>query len=166
LVKGRVQDAWVGFGMPGLLRKLYAEFTVNFPVVVRFHISLFWVPRFVVAFISGQIFCGSLKKKVSVVVVVGSCGDGISWLSSSNIVFYRDSSLLSAGHIHLVRRVQFCSLMLVTPNPPYCFDRVTRFQGTRQCPPEKFAVAPLHKNFLVILVRVWTTHVGRRNACM
>jgi hypothetical protein len=60
--------------MPGLLRMLYAEFTVKFPSAVRFHNNSFWVPRFVVAFMSGWIFRRSLKKKVKVVVVLGAGG--------------------------------------------------------------------------------------------
>jgi hypothetical protein len=29
----------VGFGIPGLLRNLYADFTVKIPVIVRFHVK-------------------------------------------------------------------------------------------------------------------------------
>jgi hypothetical protein len=92
---------------------------------------------------------------------------GGSWYPSElSVVAQRELMSSLGSQSHLSRRALFCKVMFMIPKPPNRLGSTTRFHGTRQWTLEKVSVAPLHKKWRFILVRVLVTHVGRRNACM
>jgi hypothetical protein len=96
-------------GIPGLLRKMYVDLTVNPWLWLRAHVN--WLCMFLVvaASMMGCNFSRSLRKKVECPVSIFFRSIGMVWFSDCRVVVQRDGSLELASHIHFVRRAQFWS---------------------------------------------------------
>jgi hypothetical protein len=71
------------------------------------------------------------------------------------VEFQRDGSFWlfwSANHSHFISSDWFCTCRSIILSPPNRLGRVTRFHGTKQCPPENLFVVPRQRNLRVIFV--------------